>query len=58
MIILFYNLEEKTMVAMSVLPALLDTRAKKSDYKLMYKLNDLLNTLSIFTRQLNKDWSD
>ena len=36
MIILFCNLDEKAMVAMSVLPAILDTRAKKSDYKLVH----------------------
>ena len=36
MIILFFNLDEKAMVAMSVLPAILDTRAKKSDYKLVH----------------------
>ena len=36
MIGLFCNLDEKAMVAMSVLPAILDTRAKKSDYKLVH----------------------
>ena len=37
MIGLFCNLDEKAMVAMSVLPAaILDTRAKKSDYNLVH----------------------
>jgi hypothetical protein len=33
---LFHNLEEKAVVAMSVLPALLDKRGKNQDYNLVH----------------------
>ena len=36
MIILFYSFKEKAMIAMCVLPALVDTRAKESDYELVH----------------------
>ena len=36
MLILFYSLVEKAMVAMSVLTPILDTRPKKSDYQLVH----------------------